>query len=75
GLSTAAAYRAIERLASAEVIRPLTDRTRNQIWGTADLLDELHDLGVRIGARSAELSTAPAGATERIDRSPGPPGR
>lgn len=64
GLSTAATYRAIERLATAEVIRPLTDRTRNQIWGTGDLLDELHDLGVRIGARSAELLAAPAGVTE-----------
>jgi Fic family protein len=61
GLSTAATYRAIERLAGAEVIRPLTNRTRNQIWGTGDLLDELHDLGVRIGARSAELLAAPAG--------------
>jgi Fic family protein len=55
GLSTAATYRAIERLADAEVIRTLTARTRNQIWGTSDLLDELHDLGVRIGARSGEL--------------------
>lgn len=62
GLSTAATYRAIERLAGAEVIRPLTTRTRNQIWGTGDLLDELHDLGVRIGARSAELLAAPGGA-------------
>lgn len=61
GLSTAATYRAIERLAGAEVIRPLTARTRNQIWGTGDLLDELHDLGVRIGARAGELS-APPGA-------------
>lgn len=59
GLSTAATYRAIERLAGADVIRPLTTRTRNQIWGTGDLLDELHDLGVRIGARSAELLAAP----------------
>jgi hypothetical protein len=58
GLSTAATYRAIERLAGAEVIRPLTTRTRNQIWGTGDLLDELHDPGVRIGARSAELLAA-----------------
>lgn len=54
-LSTPATYRAIERLAAAEVIRPLTARTRNQIWGTGDVLDELHDLGVRIAARSGEL--------------------
>ena len=64
GLSTAATYRAIERLAGAEVIRPLTARTRNQIWGTGDLLDELHDLGVRIGARSAELLATPGGAAD-----------
>ena len=62
GLSTAATYRAIERLAGAEVIRPLTTRTRNQIWGTGDLLDELHDLGVRIGARAGELSAPPGAA-------------
>ncbi|MDR7254932.1 Fic family protein [Nocardioides sp. BE266] len=65
GLSTASTYRAIERLADTEVIRPLTDRTRNQIWGTGDLLDELHDLGVRIGARSGELLAPPGGAPAR----------
>jgi len=47
-----ATYRAIDRLARAGVIRPLTNRTRNQIWGRRDLLGELEDLGVRIGARS-----------------------
>ena len=51
-LPTASAYRAIDRLATTGVIRPLTDRTRNQIWGAADLLDELDDLGVRIAARA-----------------------
>ncbi|CAN0433069.1 unnamed protein product, partial [Phaeothamnion confervicola] len=68
GLSTPATYRAIERLANAGVIRPLTSRTRNQIWGTGDLLDELEDLGVRIGARSAEIlspTNQPAVAPER----------
>lgn len=62
GLSTAATYRAIERLSGAGVIRPLTSRTRNQIWGTSDLLDELHDLGVRIGARAAERAPEPGAA-------------
>lgn len=61
GLSTPATYRAVERLATANVIRPLTTRTRSQIWGTGDLLDELHDLGVRIGARSSELLASPSG--------------
>ncbi|MGM0619256.1 MAG: Fic family protein [Actinomycetota bacterium] len=41
-------YTAIERLADAEIIRPLTDRKRNQVWGVAAILDELDDLGVRI---------------------------
>lgn len=64
GLSTPATYRAIDRLVTAGVVRPLTSRTRNQIWGTADLLDELEDLGARIATRSTELLTpaAPAGA-------------
>ncbi|MFO7779877.1 MAG: Fic family protein [Nitriliruptoraceae bacterium] len=41
-------YTAIERLADAEIIRPLTDRKRNQVWGVAAVLDELDDLGARI---------------------------
>ncbi len=41
-------YTAIERLADVEIIRPLTDRKRNQVWGAADILDELDDLGARI---------------------------
>jgi len=41
-------YTAIERLADAEIIRPLTDRKRNQVWGVAAMLDELDDLGARI---------------------------
>ncbi len=45
-------YTAIDRLAQAEVVRPLTDRRRNQVWGVTDLLDELDDLGARI-ARAA----------------------
>jgi Fic family protein len=52
GLTTASAYRAIDRLATAGVIRPLTNRTRNQIWGAGDLLDELDDLGIRIARRA-----------------------
>lgn len=41
-------YTAIERLADAGIIRPLTDRNRNQVWGVAAILDELNDLGARI---------------------------
>jgi Fic family protein len=45
-------YTAIERLTAARILRPLTDRRRNQVWGVAAVLDELDDLGARI-ARSA----------------------
>ena len=39
---------AIDRLHKAGVLRPLTDRTRNQIWGAAAVLGELDDLSVRV---------------------------
>ncbi|HEY3605949.1 MAG TPA: Fic family protein [Pseudonocardiaceae bacterium] len=45
-------YAAIERLRDAKVLRPLSDRRRDQIWGASLILDELDDLGVRI-ARAA----------------------
>lgn len=51
---TSTVYAAISRLHDAGVIRPLTDRTRNQVWGTVALLDELGDLGLRIGIRARE---------------------
>lgn len=54
GLPTATAYRAIDRLAETEVIRPLTSRRRDRVWGAGSLLDELDDLGVRIGSRARE---------------------
>jgi Fic family protein len=50
GGATSAVYRAVDVLVEAEVLRPLTDRRRNQVWGVGDLLDELDDLNVRIGA-------------------------
>ena len=50
--ATSTVYAAISRLHDAGVIRPLTERTRNQVWGTVALLDELGDLGLRIGTRS-----------------------
>jgi Fic family protein len=52
GASESRAYAAIERLYAAGVLRPLTDRKRNQVWGAGLVLDELDDLGVRI-ARAA----------------------
>jgi Fic family protein len=45
-------YAAIDRLCEAGVLRPLTERRRNQIWGAALILDELDELGMRI-ARAA----------------------
>jgi Fic family protein len=50
GGATSSMYGGIERLHEAGVIRPLTNRTRNQVWGAVDLLDELDDLAVRIAA-------------------------
>lgn len=43
-------YSAIDRLYRAGVIRPLTRRVRNQVWGAIDVLDELEGLGARIAA-------------------------
>ncbi|HEY3015310.1 MAG TPA: Fic family protein [Nocardioides sp.] len=47
-------YSAIDRLVDAGVLRPLTDRKRNQVWGVVALVDELEDLGDRIGARARD---------------------
>jgi Fic family protein len=50
GGAASSVYAGIERLHASGVIRPLTNRTRNQVWGATDLLDELDDLAVRIAA-------------------------
>jgi Fic family protein len=49
-VAPSALYRGLDRLVEAGVLRPLTDRKRNQVWGVGDMLDELDDLSVRIGA-------------------------
>jgi Fic family protein len=41
-------FEAIGRLRDAGVLRALTDRRRDQIWGAGAILDELEDLGMRI---------------------------
>ena len=53
--SPSSVYSALERLAEVEIIRPLTNRTRNQVWGASAVLDELDDLQLRIAtsARAA----------------------
>jgi Fic family protein len=43
-------YTALDRLQEAGIIRPLTNRKRNQVWGASAILDELDDLGGRIAA-------------------------
>lgn len=50
--SSTSAYDAIARLHQAGVIRPLTNRTRGQIWIADSLAVELDDLGVRIATRA-----------------------
>lgn len=55
GGSASSVYAAIERLQATGVLRPLTNRKREQVWGAGDLLDELDDLGIRIAA--ATLAT------------------
>lgn len=41
-------FAAIKRLQDAGVLRPLTDRKRDQVWGASLVLAELDDLGHRI---------------------------
>ncbi|WP_166971174.1 Fic family protein [Brevibacterium atlanticum] len=52
GLSSTAASRSVTVLADAGVLRGMTSRKRNQIWGASDILAELEDLNIRIGARA-----------------------
>lgn len=46
-------YSAIDRLHAAGVLKPLTERKRNQVWGAVAILDELDDLGRRIAAAAS----------------------
>jgi Fic family protein len=50
GASSSAVSVALNRLLAAGVLRPLTDRKRDQVWGAAAVLDELEALNVRIAA-------------------------
>jgi DNA-binding transcriptional ArsR family regulator len=50
GSSESSIYAALDRLTEAGVLRTLTTRKRNQVWGATLILDELADLGVRIEA-------------------------
>lgn len=48
-------YAAIDRLHTAGVLRPLTTRTRNQIWGAGLVLDAVDELDARIGAAARSV--------------------
>jgi Fic family protein len=50
--SRSSVFTAINRLHEAGVLRPLTDRKRDQVWGAGDILDELDDLSARIARAS-----------------------
>jgi Fic family protein len=50
GGNASAVYAAVDRLAQVGILRPLTQRKRNQVWGAAAILDELDALGTRITA-------------------------
>jgi Fic family protein len=50
GGAPSAIYNAVESLASVGILRPLTARKRNQVWGAAAILEELDALGNRIAA-------------------------
>ena len=52
GGATSSVYAAITRLHETGVIRPLTQRSRNQVWVAASLAEELDDLGIRIAAEA-----------------------
>jgi Fic family protein len=52
GTSRSSVFAAINRLHKAGVLRPLTDRQRDQVWGAGAILDELDELSTRIAQAS-----------------------
>lgn len=50
GAGTAQAYKAIERLTAAGIVREITGRKRDRMWAAVDLMAELDDLDSRIQA-------------------------
>ncbi len=53
GSSYNAANGACERLTDAEVLTPLTQRARHRAWMAADVLDEIDNMNLRLGGRTA----------------------
>jgi Fic family protein len=60
GASSSAVSVALNRLHDAGVLRPLTNRKRDQVWGAVAILDELETLNVRIAAAARGIP-APGG--------------
>lgn len=53
GGATSSIYNAIEILAEATILRPLTNRKRNQVWCASTIIDELEDLGMRVARQTS----------------------
>ncbi|MFT4188494.1 MAG: Fic family protein [Aeromicrobium sp.] len=54
GGSSSSVYSAVEKLAEAGVLRPLTNRRRAQVWCAGSIIDELDDLGQRIAVQTVD---------------------
>jgi Fic family protein len=50
GAPLSSVYTALDRLEADGVVRQVTARQRNRVWGVIDILDELDELAARIGA-------------------------
>jgi Fic family protein len=50
--SASSIFTAINRLHEAGILRPLTNRKRDQVWGASAILDEVNDLGTRVARAS-----------------------
>jgi hypothetical protein len=51
GRNPTSIYNAISKLKEAEILVPLSNRTRNQVWGAIDVLQELENLDHRIAVK------------------------
>jgi len=51
GKNPSSIYNAISKLNNVEILKPLSDQRRNQIWGAVDVLGELEDLNNRIATK------------------------
>lgn len=52
GSSSTSTYNAISSLQDSDILRPLTNRKREQVWCAGALMDELEDLGNRISRQT-----------------------